>query len=142
MASLAKIKICANVGRDPEMKMPPTGKAVCEFSVAVNRVSNSGGQRSEQTDWYRVSCWGRQAETAQQYIQKGMQVYVDGRFTARTYTNKDNVEKTSLGISCNDFQRLSGLRDREGGMGGGAMPAAGDQPQGDSGTFDPDEIPF
>ncbi len=144
MASMAKIQIIGNVGREPEMKMTPTGKAVCEFSVAVNRVSNSGGERTEQADWYRVSCWGRQAEIAQQYVQKGMQIFVDGRFSARTWTNKENVEKTSLEISCNDFQMLGGRRDREGGMGGGAMPGAnqGDTPAGPSGTFDPDEIPF
>jgi single-strand DNA-binding protein len=142
MASMAKISIIGNVGRDPEMRMTPQGRPVCDFSVAVNRVSNSGGERSEQTDWYRVSCWGKQAETAQQIVQKGQQIYVDGRFSPRTYMNKDNVEKTSLDISCNDFQLLGRRADREGGMGGGAMPAAGNQPQGDSGTFDPDEIPF
>jgi single-strand DNA-binding protein len=107
----------------------------------VNRVSNSGGQRSEQTDWYRVSCWGRQAEIAQQYIRKGMQIFVDGRFSARTYTNKDNVEKTSLEISSNDFQMLGGPRDRDG-MGGGEMSGKQAEPAGASGTFDPDEIPF
>jgi single-strand DNA-binding protein len=142
MASMAKISIIGNVGRDPEMRMTPSGRPVCDFSVAVNRVSNSGGERSEQTDWYRVSCWGKQAETAQQIVQKGQQIYVDGRFSPRTYMNKDNVEKMSLDISCNDFQLLGRRADREGGMGGGAMPAAGNQPQGDSGTFDPDEIPF
>ena len=141
MASMAKIQIIGNVGRDPEMKMTPTGKAVCEFSVAVNRVSNAGGARSEQTDWYRVSCWGRQAETAQQYVTKGMTIFVEGRFSPRTYTNKDNVEKTSLDITCNDFQMLS-RRDRDG-MGGGAVPGTqGEAPAGPSGTFDPDEIPF
>jgi len=141
MASMAKIQIIGNVGREPEMKMTPTGKAVCEFSVAVNRVSNAGGARSEQTDWYRVSCWGRQAETAQQYVTKGMTIFVEGRFSPRTYTNKDNVEKTSLDITCNDFQMLS-RRDREG-MGGGAVPGGqGEAPAGPSGTFDPDEIPF
>ena len=141
MASMAKIQIIGNVGREPEMKMTPTGKAVCEFSVAVNRVSNSGGARSEQTDWYRVSCWGRQAETAQQYVTKGMQIFVEGRFSPRTYTNKDNVEKTSLDITCNDFQMLS-RRDRDG-MGGGAVPGSqGEAPAVPSGTFDPDEIPF
>jgi single-strand DNA-binding protein len=141
MASMSKIQIIGNVGRDPEMKMTPTGKAVCEFSVAVNRVSNAGGARSEQTDWYRVSCWGRQAETAQQYVTKGMTIFVEGRFSPRTYTNKDNVEKTSLDITCNDFQMLS-RRDRDG-MGGGAVPGnQGEQPVGPSGTFDPDEIPF
>jgi len=141
MASMAKIQIIGNVGRDPEMKMTPTGKAVCEFSVAVNRVSNAGGARTEQTDWYRVSCWGRQAETAQQYVTKGMTIFVEGRFSPLTYTNKDNVEKTSLDITCNDFQMLS-RRDRDG-MGGGAVPGTqGEAPAGPSGTFDPDEIPF
>lgn len=141
MPSMSKIQIIGNVGRDPEMRMTPNGKPVCDFSVAVNRVQTGGGERTEQTDWYRVSCWGKQAEIAQQYIQKGQQVYVDGRFTPRTYMNKDNVEKLSLDISCNDFQMLGGRRDREGGMGGGTVPGGnnqGDQP----GTFDPDEIPF
>ncbi|HEY8731632.1 MAG TPA: single-stranded DNA-binding protein [Candidatus Limnocylindria bacterium] len=143
MASMAKISIIGNVGRDPEMRMTPQGRPVCDFSVAVNRVSTSGGERSEQTDWYRVSCWGKQAETAQQIIQKGQQIYVDGRFSPRTYTNKDNVEKTSLDISCNDFQLLGRRADREGGMGGGAMPGApGATNQQEPGTFDPDEIPF
>ena len=142
MAWMAKIQIIGNVGRDPEMRMTPGGKPVCDFSVAVNRVSNSGGERTEQTDWYRVSCWGKQAEIAQQYIQKGMQVFVDGRFSPRTWTNKENVEKTSLEISCNDFQMLGGRRDREGGMGGGEMPGKQSEPAGASGTFDPDEIPF
>src|SRR5258708_17489551 len=141
MASLSKIQIIGNVGRDPEMKMTPTGKAVCEFSVAVNRVSNAGGGRNDQTDWYRVGCGGRQAETAQQYVTKGMTIFVEGRFAPRTYTNKDNVEKTSLDITCNDFQMLS-RRDRDG-MGGGAVPGnQGEAPAGPSGTFDPDEIPF
>ena len=144
MASMAKIQIIGNVGRDPEMRMTPSGRPVCDFSVAVNRVSNSGGERSEQTDWYRVSCWGKQADTAQTIVQKGQQIYVDGRFSPRTYTNKENVEKTSLDISCNDFQLLGRRGEREGAMGGGAMPGIQDTAatSGTSGTFDPDEIPF
>jgi single-strand DNA-binding protein len=142
MASMAKIQIIGNVGRDPEMRMTPSGTPVCDFSVAVNRVSKSGGERSEQTDWYRVSCWGKQASTAQEIIQKGQQIFVDGRFSPRMYMNKDNVEKMSLDISCNDFQLLGRRSEREGGMGGGEMPAKqGDAPVA-SGTFDPDEIPF
>ncbi|SRR6266536_2594515 len=140
MASMSKIQIIGNVGRDPEMRMTPNGRPVCEFSVAVNRIQTAGGERNEQTDWYRVSCWGKQAETAQQVVQKGQQIFVDGRFTPRTYTNKDNQEKMSLDISCNDFQLLGRRADREGGMGGGQMPNS--QGQGEPGTFDPDEIPF
>ena len=142
MASMSKIQIIGNVGRDPEMRMTPNGKPVCDFSVAVNRVQTGGGERNEQTDWYRVSCWGKQAEIAQQYLTKGQSIYVDGRFTPRTYINKDNVEKLSLDISCNDFQMLGGRRDREGAMGGGAVPGGNNQGDQQPGTFDPDEIPF
>ena len=142
MASMSKIQIIGNVGRDPEMRMTPNGKPVCDFSVAVNRVQTGGGERTEQTDWYRVSCWGKQAETAQQYLTKGQSIYVDGRFTPRTYIKKDNVEKLSLDISCNDFQMLGGRRDREGGMGGGTAPGGNNQGDQQPGTFDPDEIPF
>ena len=140
MASMAKIQIIGNVGRDPELRMTPNGRPVCEFSVAVNRVSNSGGERTEQTDWYRVSCWGKQAETAQQVVQKGQQIFVDGRFSPRRYTTKDGQEGTSYDISCNDFQLLGSRRDREGGMGGGNVgQQAADKEQG---SFDPDEVPF
>ncbi|MGH2449977.1 MAG: single-stranded DNA-binding protein [Candidatus Limnocylindria bacterium] len=134
---MSKIQIIGNVGRDPELRMTPNGRPVCEFSVAVNRVSSSGGERREDTDWYRVSCWGKQAETAQQIIQKGQQIYVDGRFTPRNYTNKEGVERISLDISCNDFQLLGSRRDREPGMGTTPAPQQSGENQ-----FDPDEIPF
>ena len=139
MASFSKIQIIGNVGRDPELKMTPNGRPVCEFSVAVNRVTGRGDSRQEQTDWYRVSCWGNQAETAQQLLQKGRLVFVDGRFSARTYTDREGKERFSLEISANDFQVLDSRRDREGGMGGGE-PAAPKGP--DDKGFDPDEIPF
>jgi single-strand DNA-binding protein len=139
VASFSKIQIIGNVGRDPELKMTPNGRPVCEFSVAVNRVTGRGDQRQEQTDWYRVSCWGQQAETAQQIVQKGRLVFVDGRFQARTYTDREGKERFSLEISANDFQLLDSRRDREGGMGGGE-PATPKGP--DDKGFDPDEIPF
>ena len=139
MASFSKIQIIGNVGRDPELKMTPNGRPVCEFSVAVNRVTGRGDSRQEQTDWYRVSCWGNQAETAQQLLQKGRLVFVDGRFSARTYTDREGKERFSLEISANDFQVLDSRRDREGGMGGGE-PAQAKSP--DDKGFDPDEIPF
>ncbi len=140
MASMSKIQIIGNVGRDPELRMTPNGRPVCDFSVAVNRVQTSGAERIEQTDWYRVSCWGKQAETAQQVVQKGQQIFVDGRFAPREYTGRDGEKRVSYDISCNDFQLLGSRRDREAGMGGGtpAAPKGPDSPEG----FDPDEIPF
>lgn len=142
MASLSKIQIIGNVGRDPELRMTPNGRPVCEFSVAVNRVSTSGGERKEDTDWYRISCWGKQAETAQQVVQKGQQIFVDGRFTPREYTSKDGSQRISLDISCNDFQLLGSRRDREGGMGGGTVPAPRGAESFDPDKVDPNEIPF
>ena len=138
VASMAKIQIIGNVGRDPELKMTPNGRPVCEFTVAVNRVSGrrDSGERNEQTDWYRVSCWGNLAETAQQIVQRGRLVFVDGRFSARAWTDKEGRERTSLDISANDFQVLDSRRDREGGAGVPEKVANGEK------GFDPDEIPF
>jgi single-strand DNA-binding protein len=141
MASFSKIIIVGNVGRDPELKMTPNGHAVCAFSVAVNRVSGRGEERVEQTDWYRVSCWSALAERAQQMITKGRLVLVDGRFTPRTYTDREGKERYSLDISANDFQMLDPRPGREGGA---TAPVGGERGADSekSGNFDPDEIPF
>jgi single-strand DNA-binding protein len=142
VASVSKIVIIGNVGRDPELRMTPNGRPVCEFSVAVNRVTGKAEDRQEQTDWYRVSCWSNLAERAQQIVQKGRLVYVEGRFTPRSYTDREGKERFSFDISANDFQMLDPRRDREAGMGGdntSAAPTRG--PEGEK-SFDPDEIPF
>ena len=141
MASVSKIVIIGNVGRDPELRMTPNGRPVCEFSVAVNRVTGMAEDRQEQTYWYRVSCWSTLAERAQQYIQKGRLVYIEGRFTPRTYTDREGKERLSLDISASDFQLLDARRDREGAIGGDNAPAASRGPEGEK-SFDPDEIPF
>ena len=140
MASLSKIMIIGNVGRDPELKMTANGRPVCEFSVAVNRVFGGGqsGERREETDWYRVSCWGKQAETAQNLIQKGRLVFVEGRFQPREWTGNDNQKRISLEISADNFQVLDARRDRGEGVPATTPSGAPD----DAGKFDPDEIPF
>lgn len=139
MASMSKIFIIGNVGKDPELKMTGQGRPVCEFSVAVNRVTGraQGGERQEETDWYRVSCWGNQAETAQQIITKGRLVFVEGRFRPREWTGKDEKTRISLEISADNFQVLDSRRDRE--AMGGTAPVPGED---EGKKFDPDEIPF
>ena len=121
--------------------MTPNGRPVCEFSVAVNRITgrSDGGDRQEQTDWYRVSCWSQLAERAQQFITKGRLVYIEGRFTPRTYTDREGKERMSLDISANDFQMLDPRPDR--GMAAGDAPAQ-PHPTDPDKSFDPDEIPF
>jgi single-strand DNA-binding protein len=140
VASVSKIVIIGNVGRDPELRMTPNGRPVCEFSVAVNRVTgrSDGGDRQEQTDWYRVSCWSGLAERAQQFITKGRLVYVEGRFAPRTYTDREGKERMSLDINANDFQMLDPRPDR--GMAGDSVPQS--RPTEGDKSFDPDEIPF
>jgi single-strand DNA-binding protein len=142
VASLNKIMIIGNVGRDPELRMTPNGKPVTEFSVAVNRIytGGDGGERKEETEWFRVVCWQRLAETAQQIVQKGRLVFVEGRLQARPWTDREGKERTSLEIIANNFQVLDSRRDREATMGGESAP----QDRGTEGekTFDPDEIPF
>jgi len=138
MASMSKIMIIGNVGKDAELRMTPNGKAVCDFSVAVNRVMGGGsGERREETDWYRVSCWGRQAEIAQQYVRKGTSIFVEGTFQPRTYQAKDGTTKTSNDIQFANFTLLGSRQAGEGGM--GSTPAVPGAPAPD---FDPDEIPF
>jgi single-strand DNA-binding protein len=131
MASFSKIIIVGNVGRDPELKMTPNGRPV----------SGKAEERVEQTDWYRVSCWSTLAERAQQMITKGRLVLVEGRFTPRSYTDREGKERYSLDISANDFQMLDPRPGREGAMTApvGADRAADGEK---SGSFDPDEIPF
>jgi single-strand DNA-binding protein len=146
MASLNKIMIIGNVGRDPELRMTANGKPVTEFSVAVNRIFNDGasGERREETEWFRVVCWQRLAETAQQLIQKGRLVFVEGRLQTRPWTDREGKERLSVEIIANDFRVLDSRRDREGGMGGPGQEAqAPKAPNGEKQPgFDPDEIPF
>jgi single-strand DNA-binding protein len=99
MASMAVIHIIGNIGRDPETRFTPNNQQVTSFTVAVNRVSTQGSERKEETDWYRVSAWGKLAQFAEQYLQKGRRVYVSGRFAPRTFIGQDGQTRISLDIS-------------------------------------------
>lgn len=142
MASLNKIMIIGNCGRDPEMRMTPSGKAVASFSVAVNRVYSpgEGGEKREETEWFNVVAWDRLAEICQSYLTKGRQVYVEGRLQTRKWQDREGKERTTVEIVAQQMQMLGGPRDREP-AGAAAAPARAAE-SGESGKFDPDEIPF
>jgi single-strand DNA-binding protein len=131
------IIIVGNVGRDPEMRYTPSGQAVTSFSVATSRnYTNSSGQRVDETIWFRVSAWGRQAETCNQYLKKGNKVLVEGRLTAdpqtggpRVWTRQDGTPGASFEISASNVRFLSSRG--EGGADEGGEPSIGE-----------DEIPF
>jgi len=102
MASLNKIMLIGNVGSDPEMRYTPNGKAVTSFRMATNyRYSGPDGERREETEWFRVSVWGKQAESCNQFLSKGRRVYVEGRLHSRSWEGQDGQMRTSLEVSGN-----------------------------------------
>src|SRR5258708_8306743 len=101
-----QVTIVGNVGRDAEMWYTPQGVAVCDFSVAVNKVTGKGENRKEKTTWFKVTVWRERAETASQYIKKGMKILVVGEIDASAYTNKHGQPAASLELTSSDFKFL------------------------------------
>lgn len=116
-----KVIIIGNLGRDPEMRYTPTGQAVTNFSVATNRqYTASDGQQIKETVWFRVSAWGRQAETCNQFLRQGSKVLVEGRLTAdpasggpRIWTRQDGSPAASFEISAATVRFLSTRQEDE-----------------------------
>ncbi len=119
MASVNKVILIGNLGRDPEVRYTPNGSAVCNVSLATTRnwKSKDSGERQEETEWHRVVFFDRLAEIAGEYLKKGRPVYVEGRLKTRKWTDKDGVEKFTTEIFADQMQLLGGRE--EGGMGGG-----------------------
>jgi len=111
-----KIILIGNLGRDPEMRYLGDGKPVTNFSVAVNESwTGADGEKHERTIWYRVSAWGRLAETCNQYLSKGRQVFVEGRLRAdpetggpRVYERNDGSAGASFEVTAQTVKFLSG----------------------------------
>lgn len=105
--------VVGNVGRDPEFQYTPQGIAVCNFSVAVNKVTGRGEDRKEKTTWVRVTCWRERAETASQYVKKGMSIMVIGEVSVHAYMAKDGSPAAALEMVANDFKFLSRVQSDE-----------------------------
>ena len=116
---MSQILLIGNVGRDPEMRYTPSGAAVTDFTLAVNHRSRRDGDVFEETEWFRVSAWGRLAETVNQYVVKGSKVYVDGRFRSRQYIGSDGQTRTSLEVNANNVTFLDRPGQTYGGDEGG-----------------------
>lgn len=110
MASINKVILIGNLGRDPETRYTADGgTAICNILVATSRrYKDSQGQLQEETEWHRVVFFGRQAEIAQQYLRKGNAVYVEGRLRTRRYTDKEGIERYYTEIICETMQFLGG----------------------------------
>ena len=103
--TMNKILVIGNLGRDPEMRYTPSGQAVTNFTVATNRkYTAADGESKEETEWFRVSAWGRLAETCNQYLAKGRKVYVEGRLRSRSYETRDGQTRFENEIVANDVR--------------------------------------
>jgi|AMFO01.1.fsa_nt_gi single-strand DNA-binding protein len=97
--SVNKVILVGNLGRDPELRTTPNGNSVVTFTLATNeRWTDRDGQRQERTEWHRIVVWGRQAETLNEYLRKGRQVYVEGRIQTRKWKDRDGNDRQTTEI--------------------------------------------
>jgi single-strand DNA-binding protein len=148
MASLNKVMLIGNLGKDPEVRYTTSGQAVASFNLATSeKFKNKSGEWEERTEWHRVTLWGKLAEIAGEYLAKGKTVYIEGRLQTRKWTDRDGNDKYTTEIVGDKMQMLGGKGDGGSSSGGGTRrPAAGgvadttvsyDEP-----PFQDDDIPF
>lgn len=145
MAGIAKVTLIGNLGRDPETRYTPSGTMNVQFSVAVSRRWNDqSGQLQERTTWFRVTAWGRLAETLDRLTQngalvKGKQVFVLGSIEQREYQDQQGATRTSLDVNADEVQLLGSRMDSDAGT---ARPAGGRQDGDERSYGDLDDVPF
>ena len=121
MASVNKVILVGNCGRDPEVRYLPSGSAICNVSIATSsrRKDKGSGESIEDTQWHRIVFFDRLAEIAGEYLKKGRSVYVEGRLKYGKYTDKDGIERNTVDIVATEMQLLGGRDGGDGGGGGG-----------------------
>lgn len=113
MASLNKVMLIGNLGKDPEVRYTTSGQAVASFSLATSeKFKNKNGETEERTEWHRVVLWGRLAEIAGEYLSKGKTVYIEGRLQTRKWTDRDGNERYTTEIVA-DRMLMLGNRQKE-----------------------------
>lgn len=143
MASLNKVMLIGNLGKDPEVRYTTSGSAVASFSLATTeKFKNKSGDWEEKTEWHNITLWGRQAEVAGEYLAKGKTVYIEGRLQTRKWQDKDGRDRYTTEIVGERMQMLGG-RGEGGGRQGGGRPAGGEPVYEDPVGFNADDdIPF
>ena len=125
MASVNKVILVGNLGRDPEMRFMPNGEAVCNFSIATtDSWKDKSGQKQERTEWHNIVIYRKLAEIAGEYLKKGRPVYIEGRLQTRKWQTKEGQDRYTTEIIADQMQMLGG---REGGGSAGYEPMDEDQ---------------
>jgi single-strand DNA-binding protein len=137
MASVNKAILVGHIGQDPELRYTASGEAAANVSLATSEQwkDKATGEQKEQTEWHRVSFFGKPAEIVCQYLRKGSQIYVEGKIRSKKYTDKQGIERTAFEIIAESFKMLGSKS--ESGSGKQSKPAA--KPQLDNMN---DDIPF
>ena len=146
MASLNKVMLIGNLGKDPEVRYTASGTAVASFSLATReRFKSKSGEWEERTEWHNVTLWGRLAEIAGEYLAKGKTVYIEGRLQTRKWQDRDGRDRYTTEVVAEKMQMLSSRGDGPGRTGGRTSeePATGQGGGLDEPPFNPDDdIPF
>ncbi len=145
--SFNRIILVGNLGRDPELRYTAQGTPVCTFTMATNdRRKDRNGEMQDQTTWFRVTLWNRQAETASQYLHKGKPVYIEGRLRVEEFTDREGRQRQSLEVTATDMQFI-GSRQDDAGVERSASASASSSPGAAAAPAEPadlsdDDIPF
>lgn len=144
MAGVNKVILVGNLGAEPKGESTQAGTSISRLSVATSRsFMNKANEKVEETEWHRVSVWGKSADACNKYLGKGSKVYIEGRLRTSSY-EQDGVKKWSTEVIANDVQFLDSKGSRSGGEGGGASGGStmtgGDAPNTPVGGDD--DIPF
>jgi single-strand DNA-binding protein len=152
MASVNKVILVGNLGKDPEVRFTPSGRAVAKFPIATAESwLDQDNNRQERTEWHNIVVWGKPAEACGQYLAKGRQVFVEGAIRSRTYDDKDGIKRYATEIVAQRVQFLGSPGGSGGGGGGGGRaPSSGGAGGGGGSSFDEfgggpipeDDVPF
>jgi single-strand DNA-binding protein len=124
--SLNKVMLIGNLGKDPELRFTPSGRAVARFSIATSEQwTTPEGQKQERTEWHNVVVWGKQAESCGQYLSKGRQVFIEGSIRSRQYDDKEGQKRYITEVIAQRVQFLGGGRGDGAGGGAGRGGSAG-----------------
>jgi len=129
VAGVNKVMLIGNLGKDPEVRSTTSGQRVANFSLATSRSwTGQDGQRQEKTEWHSIVVWGKLAEICEKYLQKGKQVYIEGRIETRSWQDKEGQTKYKTEIICEQMTML--------GRAGGGEKNSGDDKNGGEGSYD------
>ena len=143
MASVNKVILIGNLGRDPEIRYTPGGSPVANFTMATTeRWTDPNGEKKEKTEWHRIVVWGKQAEIAAEYLRKGRQVYIEGSLQTREWTDRDGNKRYTTEVKAQRLQLLGRAEDRAPVGASSAAPATADEVAEPGGGYGEDDIPF